>query len=281
MAADDDDFVRLLASANLADDVGRHRRRPRNAPPSSADDDPVAAVGHALQAVGVLEAMAAAGILGAPVGVLQRAGVRQAQSVRADRTNEHARPRRAAPRATPRRCGSGRSRRSSVNGTLNSTMRPRAAPACASSSSKLCTTRLGLHALRRRRDAAAESQHRDLVARRLDDLGALVPAHPLGTITGSVCTFSRPSRFISSTAHLMARSSCGEPLRRWPMVSVSTASRRHANGRSIASPIRRAAGSRYASSQAGGSRGGAAVRVAWNEASASEIATDTRTSTSG
>src|SRR5262245_56089411 len=51
----------------------------------------------------------------------------------------------------------------------------------------------------------------------------------------------------------MARSSAGEPLRRLPMPSVSTASRCQANVLESASPIRRAAGSRYGATQAGGS----------------------------
>ena len=65
-----------------------------------------------------------------------------------------------------------------------------------------------------------------------------------GTITRSVWTFSRPSRLISPTAHWMARSSAGDPLNRFPIVSVSTANRCHANVLPTASPIRRAAGSR-------------------------------------
>ncbi len=76
-----------------------------------------------------------------------------------------------------------------------------------------------------------------------------LPRTHLGTFTPSVCTFSRPSRFISLTAHSMARSSAGVPLRRLPMVSVSTARRCQANALPTASPIRRDAGSRYWSSQ--------------------------------
>ena len=45
------------------------------------------------------------------------------------------------------------------------------------------------------------------------------PRTQCGTFTGSVCTFSRPSRFISSTAQRIAASRFCEPLRRWPKVS--------------------------------------------------------------
>ncbi len=71
------------------------------------------------------------------------------------------------------------------------------------------------------------------------------PRTHFGTMTRSVCTFSRPSRFISSAAHWIARSSAGVPLRRFPIVSVRTDNRCQANVLPIASPINRAAGSRY------------------------------------
>ncbi len=57
----------------------------------------------------------------------------------------------------------------------------------------------------------------------------------------------------------MAWSSCGEPLRRWPIVSVSVASRRQANASFVASPMSRSAGARYASSHGGRSVGDRAV----------------------
>ena len=43
-----------------------------------------------------------------------------------------------------------------------------------------------------------------------------LPRTHFGTITRSVCTFSRPSFFIVSTAQAMARLRFSEPLSRWP-----------------------------------------------------------------
>ena len=63
------------------------------------------------------------------------------------------------------------------------------------------------------------------------------PRTQRGTITLSVRTFSRPSFFIVSTAHAMARLRLSDPLRRWPKVSVSSASRFHANWSACAASI--------------------------------------------
>jgi hypothetical protein len=55
------------------------------------------------------------------------------------------------------------------------------------------------------------------VLRRLGDLEALVAAHPAAAPSRvSVCTFSRPSFFIASWAHAIARFRLSEPLMRWP-----------------------------------------------------------------
>ena len=54
VAADDDDFVRLLASADLADDVGRLGVGLEVRLHLQPHDDPAAAIRHALQPIGVL-----------------------------------------------------------------------------------------------------------------------------------------------------------------------------------------------------------------------------------
>ena len=55
------------------------------------------------------------------------------------------------------------------------------------------------------------------------------PRTQCGTITGSVCTFSRPSAFIFSADHAIARARLSDPESRAPCRSVNSASRRHAN----------------------------------------------------
>ena len=70
------------------------------------------------------------------------------------------------------------------------------------------------------------------------------PRVHFGTITFSVWTFSRPSFFIASAAHAMARVRFSEPLSRLPYVSVNSASRCQAKSSAVAALIRRAAVSR-------------------------------------
>src|SRR5262245_53962618 len=70
-------------------------------------------------------------------------------------------------------------------------------------------------------------------------------------MTFSVCTFSRPSFFIVSAAHAIARERLSEPLNRLPYVSVSSASRCHAKSSAVAALIRRVDVSRYALIQPG------------------------------
>src|SRR5262245_9925098 len=77
------------------------------------------------------------------------------------------------------------------------------------------------------------------------------PRIHFGSITFSVCTFSRPSFFIVSAAHPIARERLSEPLSRLPYVSVSSASRCQAKSSAVAALIRRVAVSRYALIQPG------------------------------
>ena len=70
------------------------------------------------------------------------------------------------------------------------------------------------------------------------------PRTQRGTITGSVRTFSRPSRFIVSAAQAIARSRFSDPLSRLPCVSVSSARRRQAKSSAVAAWIRRVLASR-------------------------------------
>src|SRR5215510_1683798 len=77
------------------------------------------------------------------------------------------------------------------------------------------------------------------------------PRVHFGTMTFSVWTLSRPSFFIVSAAHAIARDRFSEPLSRLPYVSVSSASRCHAKSSAVAALIRRVAVSRYALIQPG------------------------------
>ena len=109
----------------------------------------------------------------------------------------------------------------------------------------------GLDAGGRRADAVAETEHRQRVMRRARRSPRSRGRAPISAPrTGSVCTFSRPSRFISDTAHSIARSSCGDPLSTDvpAAVSVNSASRCHVPRRS-----RRAAASSSAMTVAGAS----------------------------
>lgn len=54
------------------------------------------------------------------------------------------------------------------------------------------------------------------------------PRTQRGMITGSLWTFSNPSRRISATIQSIARSRLGEPLMRWPKPSTSCARRLYA-----------------------------------------------------
>src|SRR5215218_5218139 len=98
------------------------------------------------------------------------------------------------------------------------------------------------------------------------------PRTQRGTFTGSARTFSSPSSRIVRTAHAMASSSACEPLKRCPNVSVSSARRFHAKLSASAAPIRRAARSRYVSSQ--GIEDAPAPRV--DRAAAIAVATNSR-----
>ena len=51
------------------------------------------------------------------------------------------------------------------------------------------------------------------------------PRTQCGTITGSVCTLSKPSFLSCASSQSIARSSEAEPLSRWPCVSTSSANR--------------------------------------------------------
>ena len=111
VAADDDDFVGFFASANLADDVGRLGVGVEMRLHLQPDDDRVAAVGHALQPVGVFGRDGRCRDLRRVSRVLQRAGVRRAQAGGpTDRTStrDRAEP---APPATARPSGSAPFRR--------------------------------------------------------------------------------------------------------------------------------------------------------------------------
>ena len=60
----------------------------------------------------------------------------------------------------------------------------------------------GFDAGRRGADAVAEAEHHERLRDRAGDLQALAPADPVGHLDRLGWTFSRPSRFISSTAQL-------------------------------------------------------------------------------
>ena len=219
------------------------RRRAGTSPPSSGADGPscrgpaCAAAGRRLRPM-----IAAAGICGCAVGVAQRAGVRRAQSRRADGADERGdrAERRGARRpvdAELHGLAVGRERHVEEDDPALDAIARRA-----SSSSKLWTTSTsasmpsgGVPTLLPR---PSIDQRMPVAARRSPALSR--PRTQCGTLTGSVCTFSRPSFFISLDGPLdrgVERSR--EPLRRWPNVSPSTASRSQANDVEIASAISR------------------------------------------
>ena len=89
VAADDDHFVGPLAAADLADDVGRFGVGLEVSLHLQPHHHFVAAVGHPLQAVGVLGGDGGRGDLLHVARVLERAGVRRAKAGRSDRANQH------------------------------------------------------------------------------------------------------------------------------------------------------------------------------------------------
>ena len=134
-----------------------------------------------------------------------------------------------------------------MKGTLKSTTRPFACAAFASRSSKLATgstsavrPSAGVPTLPPR-PSTTRSPPAGSTRSRLSR-----PRTQCGTSTGSRRTFSSPSAFMPASAQRRAASSCGDPLRRWPKVSVSSASRSQARPSFRAAAIRRSAVSRYA-----------------------------------
>ena len=140
----------------------------------------------------------------------------QAQPWRADGADEG---RDRAQRRGSRRAGAAELHRLRyvVNGTLNRTIRPLMRSRAASSSSYECTTMTspstpsaGVPTLLPRPSMISGRRWGSVIS------ALSWPLTQCGTFTGSVCTFSRPSFFISSTAHRIASSSGCDPLRRLP-----------------------------------------------------------------
>ena len=178
VSADDDNFIRPLASANLADHVRRLGVRLEMRRHRQLDGD-VPAHSHPIQAIRVFRRHGGRGNLRCVVGILEGAGVRQPESVEPDGSNQH------ADGTVRRRPGWAYERNWTVvplstYGTLKKTMRPRASAAWASSSSNAWTTRISAWMPRANRDAVPEAEHRDGVMRRLHDLGTFGSTHPPG-----------------------------------------------------------------------------------------------------
>ncbi len=89
MPADDDDFVGFLAPPDFSDDVGGRRVGLEMRVHPQTHDDAAAAVGHALQQIGVLGRNRRRRNLRGVGRVLQRARVRRAQPRRSDGTDQH------------------------------------------------------------------------------------------------------------------------------------------------------------------------------------------------
>ena len=88
MAADDDDLVRKLATSKLADDVCRVRVRQEMRLHPEANACWSAAVLHALQPFGILVRDGGRRDLWLALDIAERAGVRRAESRRADGSNQ-------------------------------------------------------------------------------------------------------------------------------------------------------------------------------------------------
>ncbi len=196
--------------------------------------------------------IAAAGIFGASLGVLQRAGMRRAQPGRPDGADE--RGDRAVPRRA-RRPGGPEAHGLAVVGERNVEEHDAAAR----------RARLRVELLE-----AVDDQHfgLDAVAAwcRRCRRGRASPSHgaparqsrrsrcraPIWAPSRARCARSRARRASSRRPPIGSRARApAMPLRRWPIVSVRTARRSQANVLPSASPISRAAGSRYCWSQAG------------------------------
>ncbi len=114
-------------------------------------------------------------------------------------------------------------------GKSKSTILPATSCACARRSSKSFTTSTGAVMPPAGVPMLRPSPSMCSVSRRGEISTALsAPRSHTGTITASVCTFSRPSAFICSTIQSIACSRRAEPLGRLPNVSASSASRSHA-----------------------------------------------------
>src|SRR6185295_6771987 len=161
VAADDDDLLGPLASADLADDVRRRRVGLEVRLHLQPDDDAAAAIGHALQAIGVLGADRRGGNLRRVAGVAEGAGVRRPQSARTDRAHQY------RDGAVAR--GARRPHRSEADGLAVAGERDVEqddAPARRRRSriellEAADDEHLALHAVARRADAVAEAEHHD------------------------------------------------------------------------------------------------------------------------
>ena len=147
--------------------------------------------------------IAAAGIFGASRGVLQRAGVRRAQPGGSDRADQRRRRRRGARRATARRRETDGF---AVVGERDVEQHDAAARAVAPwhPAPRSCGRPALRPGCRRRRPVPtlSPSPSMTIACRAGSTISALsAPRTHFGTMTLSVCTFSRPSRFISATAH--------------------------------------------------------------------------------
>jgi hypothetical protein len=113
-----------------------------------------------------------------------------------------------------------------LNGWSNRTILPRASPARRSSSWKLLTTSTGAVMPSGGVPTLIPSPSMLSGATRGDvSVADSSPRTQCGTIAGSPCTLSSPSFRISPRIQSIARSSDADPLKRWPKVSVSVASR--------------------------------------------------------
>src|SRR5690348_4022107 len=89
VAADDDNFFRLLAADDFADDVRRIGIGESAGFHFEVNGDGVGRVGQSLDESGVFDGDGGGGDFGIRFGILERAGVRRLQADGSDRANEH------------------------------------------------------------------------------------------------------------------------------------------------------------------------------------------------
>ena len=183
VAAEDDDFVRQFASADLADDVegvgvGEHPRFHREPEP-----DGRAPCHHPLEPIGVLSGRRLARLGGRAVGdrrvVVGSSRVGRAKAGRADRPDKS---RDGAERRRTGRAGGAVADRFSVGGEGDVEEHHLALDPVSGGVELLEAAndqQLSLDALRRRADAAAETEQDESALTWRDDLEALLAAHPV------------------------------------------------------------------------------------------------------